>query len=328
MLDSQVKQMVELYYSLDIPEFDTDTSVIEVREILSRFSRSSLSATQPLSCEIKDHKVPTSFGEIKVRGYYPKNKKELAPILFFRGSGFVVDNIKDSDLFCNRLAEACHTFVLSIDYPLAPEFPFPSSLEGCYQVYLWALEHTEFVNLDSSKIVALGESSGACLLANLVQMIRDKGVKPLGYQILLYPITGADFETPSYQSFGSGYIMSKKKLSWYISQYLGSSENKNEIYAFPMNMEDLSHLPKTLILTAEFDPLCDDGSKYAQRLKGAGNLCEYINFSGMIHGFIKFSAVKRAQEGFDLLCKRIQNFQNSNEKPVSLFSPAPSSNFF
>lgn len=308
MLDSQVKQMIELYYSLDLPEFEEDMSVIQVREILSRFSKNSILPAQPPSCLIKDHVVFSSFGDIKVRGYYPKNKSESAPILFFRGSGFVVDNLKDSDSFCNRLAEACHTFVLSIDYPLAPEFPFPSSLEACYQVYLWALEHTEFINLDSSKIVALGESSGACLLANLTQMIRDKGVKPFGYQILLYPITGTDFETPSYKRFGSGYIMSKKKLNWYISQYLGSLETRKDLYAFPMNMEDLSNLPKTLILTAEFDPLCDDGAKYAQRLKAAGNVCEYISLSGMIHGFIKFSSVKRAQEAFDLLCNRILNF--------------------
>lgn len=307
MLDSQIKKLVELYYSMELPEFDQESTVEQVRSLITRFSRPSLVESEK-SGEIKEHRVPTSFGDIGIRGYYPPNKKELAPILYFRSSGFVVDNLKDSDAFCMRLAEATETFVLSVDYPLAPEFPFPSSLEACYQVYLWALEHTDFSNLDTSKVVVMGESSGGCLVANLAQLIRDKGTTPPGYQVLLYPITDSDLETSSYKRLDTGYILTRKKLEWYLSQYLGVLENKDQPYAFPMNMEDLTQLPKTLILTAEFDPLVDDGFKYSNKLKQAGNECEYLCFSGMIHGFLKFNDIKRTEEAFLALSNRIKNF--------------------
>ncbi len=308
MLDMQIKQLVEMYYAMELPEIKESTSVKEVRALMGRFSNSSLEQLVPTQCEIKTHKVSTTIGEIEVRGYYPKGELAPTPILFFRGAGFVVDNLKDSDGFCKRLAEASNTFVLSVDYPLAPEFPFPTSIEVSYEVYLWAVEHVEFSNQDASKIIVMGESSGGCLVGCLAQMLRDRKGPQMGYQILLYPVTDSNLESNSYQKLGSGYILTKAKMSWYLSQYLANKKDQKDLYAFPMNHQDLTRLPKTLLITAECDPLSDEGVLYGEKLKEAQNDCEVLSYPGMIHGFLKFRAIKKVEEAFLHLTNRIKSF--------------------
>ncbi len=308
MLDVQIKQLVDLYYAMELPEIKEDASVEDVRALMKRFSNSSIA--QPLSsqCKIKTFKVNTSIGEIQVRGYYPEGEIMLNPILFFRGAGFVIDNLQDSDAFCIRLAEATRTFVLSVDYPLAPEHPYPISLEASYEVYLWAVEHIEFSNSEASKIIVMGESSGGCLVGNLAQMLRDRKGPQMGYQILLYPVTDFNLEREAYQKLGSHYILTKNKMSWYLSQYLPEKEERNQRYAFPMNHEDLRGLPKTLIVTAECDPLSEEGISYGELLKEAQNDCEVVCYAGLIHGFMKFTAIKKVEEAFLHLTKRIEDF--------------------
>ncbi len=308
MLDVQIKQLVEMYYAMDLPEIKEDTSVEDVRALMGRFSKSALAQIVSSQCEIKTHKVSTTIGELQVRGYYPKGELAPTPILFFRGAGFVVDNLKDSDAFCMKLAESSKTFVLSVDYPLAPEHPYPTSIEVSYEVYLWAVEHLEFSNQDASKIIVMGESSGGCLVGNLAQMLRDRKGPQMGYQILLYPVTDFNLERESYQKLGSGYILTKNKMSWYLSHYLAHKKDQKELYAFPMNHEDLTELPKTLIITAECDPLSEEGILYGERLKEAQNDCEVVSYSGMIHGFMKFTAIKKVEEAFLHLTNRIQSF--------------------
>lgn len=305
MLDPQIKQMIELYESLNFPDLTQETSVEEVRAFFAQFSSNPLKQLKKSTSKIQDFKASTCAGDLRIRGYYPEKKGSTSPLLFFRGSGFVVNNFDDSDDFCIRLARETQRLILSIDYPLAPEHPFPESLEACFDVYKWAIEHATFASLDPKEIILMGESSGGCLVALLCSLIRDRGLSAPQKQILLYPILSPYYLKPSYQKYGKGYILTLKKLDWYLSHYTKNLKNEQKELAFPLFQKRFDQLPQTIIYNAQCDLLSDDGLEYAQKLIDAGVPCESQTFQGMIHGFIKFEGLKKPDEIFKKLCQSI-----------------------
>ena len=232
-------------------------------------------------------------------------------MFYFRSSGFVIDNFSDSDLFCSKLASHCETTVLSIDYPLAPENPFPDPVVASYETLLKIVSNADLFGVDSTGFVMIGESTGGCVAASVAQMLCDKKGPSIGYLVLLYPALDYDFTTDSYKSMGSGYILSEDKMRWYFSQYFKKEEDTQKKYALPMKAQDLSLLPKTLIITAQYDPLCDDGKNYAEALKKAGVSCEYICYKDLIHGFLKFNGFAVAENAFLDMVKKIRGFLRS-----------------
>ncbi len=320
MLDAQMKQIIELYESLDLPSLDEDTSVEELRAMMTQYSNNPLKKLQHIGEKIQDFKAPTLAGEVRIRGYYPERKVDSAPILFFRGSGFVVQNFEDSDDFCIRLAKETQKVILSVDYPLAPENPFPKSLEACLEVYQWAREHAEFANLDPKEMILIGESSGGCLVALLSALIRDRGLPSFKMQVLLYPILDHTFLAPSYEKYATGYIMTTAKLKWYLAHYQKGLSDDQKPFAFPLQHTQFKNLPPTLIYNAEYDPLCDDGKIYGEKLIEAGAPCKIETHKGMIHGFIKFKGLKAPDEIFKKLCQFLSSQTNlGSSKAVSPF---------
>ena len=167
--------------------------------------------------------------------------------------------------------------------------------------------------MDSTGFVLIGESTGGCIAASVAQMLRDKHGPSIGYLVLIYPVTDCDFSTNSYKKMGSGYILSEDKMRWYFSKYFEKEEDAQKPYAVPMNAKDFSNLPKTLIITAQYDPLCDDGKKYADALKEAGVSCEYLCYKDLIHGFLKFNGLAIAETAFIDIVKKIRTFLRSHE---------------
>lgn len=305
-LDHQIKKMVEYYYSLELPEFNDSTSVEVERERLRKFSQKATPQMSPNIKEVHDHQLDTEYGLIRVRAFYPKQNTVKKPIVHFRGSGFVIDNFDDSNLFCAKLASHCETTVFSVDYPLAPENPFPIPVEASYQALLKIIEKAKFFDIDSSGFILVGESTGGAIAACLSQMLRDRKGPKIGALVLIYPVTDSVFTTESYKKMKEGYILTQAKMRWYLSKYFKSEKDRSILYALPMNAHDFSNLPQTLILTAQYDPLCDDGKKYADKLKEAKVPCELICYKDLIHGFFKFNGYMPIEKAFLELVEKMK----------------------
>ena len=214
------------------------------------------------------------------------------PILvFFHGGGFVIGDLDSMDAPCRALANRAGCLVVSVDYRRAPEHKFPTATEDCYAAVRWVAENAASLNGDSARIAVGGDSAGGNLAAVVALMARDRGGPPLRYQLLIYPATNHDFTTASCQENAEGYFLTTADSRWFWSQYLRDENDAANPYASPLRAEDLSGLPPALIITAEYDPLRDEGEAYAERLRQAGVAAEAKRYDGMIHGFFQMGAV-------------------------------------
>ena len=185
--------------------------------------------------------------------------------------------------------------VVSVDYRLAPEFKFPIPFEDCYAATVWAAENAADLNADASRHAVGGDSAGGNLAAAVSIAARDRGGLPIVFQLLVYPVTAKDFQTGSYDSNSDGYLLSRDAMKWYWDHYLADDADASNPYAAPLAATDLSGLPPALVITAEYDPLCDEGEAYAEALQSAGGEATASRYDGMIHGFFSMSgAVDKA----------------------------------
>ncbi len=307
-LDFQIKELIKLYDSLGWVEYNKDTSVKVIRKRMKEFTKNASKNLDSKLKEIKDYTFETEHGPVRVRAFYPQTNTYARPIVYLRGCGFVVDNFEDSDELCSQIASLCQTPLFSIDYPLAPENPYPIPLDACYQTLMKLIQKASFFDIESRGFVLMGESSGACLAACLSQMLRDQHGPGIGYLVLIYPLTDSNFESESYESMGKGYILSEEKMRWYLSKYFKNPSDMSEKYALPMNADDFSNLPKTLVVTAHYDPLRSDGRAYADQLLQAGGDCEYLCYQELIHGFLKCTGVTNAKKALLDIIGRINLF--------------------
>ncbi|MEE2881323.1 MAG: alpha/beta hydrolase, partial [Chloroflexota bacterium] len=180
--------------------------------------------------------------------------------------------------------------VVSIDYRLAPETKFPGPAEDCYAATSWVFENASGLGIFGDRIAVGGDSSGGNLAAAVCLMIKDRGGPNLAMQLLVYPVTDWSFQTDSYVDNAEGYQLTKDTMIWYWDQYVSHDGDAQDPYAAPLKAPDLSGLPSALVITAEFDPLRDEGEAYANRLKDAGVPTSCTRYPGMIHGFFGMSA--------------------------------------
>jgi acetyl esterase len=181
--------------------------------------------------------------------------------------------------------------VVSVDYRLAPETKFPGPADDCYAATQWAVQHASQINGDPDRLAVGGDSAGGNLAAAVSLMARDRRGPSLAFQLLVYPVTHCNYTTNSYQNFAEGYMLTRASMQWYWNHYLQEAADATNPYAAPLVARDLSGLPPALVITAQCDPLCDEGAAYAQRLKEAGVPTTYSCYDGMIHGFFGMPAV-------------------------------------
>ena len=237
-----------------------------------------------------DHEVILKDHNIPVRVFMPRKEGDYSLMIFFHGGGFVTGNIDSYSRVCTRMANITEHIILSVDYRLAPEYPFPAGLEDCYAVVREVVKSGIFNNGPEDKLTLIGDSAGANLAAAVSLLARDRGEFKVDRQILLYPATNSDHSDaspyPSVKENGQDYLLTQKRMQDYIDLYVPDKRDLKNPYVAPVLAEDLTDQPETLIITAEYDLLRDEGEDYGRKLKLAGNKVEIYRLQDAIHGFI------------------------------------------
>lgn len=239
--------------------------------------------------------------EVPVRIYYPTGRSLQGnqPVtLFLHGGGFVLGSVDEYHIMVSKLARITGQIIVSVDYRLAPEHPFPAGLNDCYAVLCWLQDHGKEIGADTSRISVMGDSAGGNLATVLTLRCRDEGKIQPACQVLIYPgVTFLDTPYPSRvyfcRSSKMGYVLTEEFMRKVKTQYMGDEPNDRHPYLSPLEAELTAELAPALIITAECDPIRDGGRLYAKRLESAGVEVTHIEYSGMIHGFVSFHMVFR-----------------------------------
>lgn len=243
-------------------------------------------------------------GDLRLRVYAPFGPGPHPLLVFFHGSGFVLCSLDTHDGMCRNLCAGAGCVVLSVDYRLAPEAQFPAATEDCLFATRWAAAHAAEFGADTGRIVIGGDSAGGNLAAVTALRLRDEGGPALRGQLLIYPIT--DYPVPATASMlgnAEGYGLTREAVTWFWSHYLGPSGDGAHPYAAPLRASDLGRLPPALIVTAEFDPLRDEGEAYGARLEAAGVPARVMRWLGMNHGFLGWVGwIGGAGAGMEAVC--------------------------
>jgi acetyl esterase len=235
--------------------------------------------------EVVERSVPGPDGDIRARFYFPGEDRPWPLLVYFFGGGWVLGSLDAVDSVCRRLANAVPCAVVSVGYRRAPEHRFPAGLEDCFAATSWVVEHGASLGLDPDRVAVGGASAGGNLAAAVALLARERGGPRLAFQLLVYPLVDHAAETPSGREALDDPFFGPKDVAWCWSHYLADPSDGDSPFASPLRVADLERLPPALIVTAELDPLRDEGELYAERLRGAGVPTELVRFHGMVHGF-------------------------------------------
>jgi acetyl esterase len=231
-------------------------------------------------------------GPIAVRVYRPVKKETLPALMFFHGGGFVICNLDTHDRLCRSLANASGCAVVSVDYRLAPEHKYPAAVDDAYAATRYVAEHAAEFGIDPNRIAVGGDSAGGNLAAVVSLLARDRGGPRLKFQLLIYPLVDFEDKSPSMRQFGQGdHFLSIEGLDWFKETYLARADAAREPSVSPMNATDFRGLPPAMVITAECDPLRDQGEAYARKLEAAGVRVELKRYEGMIHPFLSLAGI-------------------------------------
>jgi len=287
-LDPQAKAVLDQFASMGGQQLH-EMSVAQARELI--LGMVALAGEPESIAQMENRTVPGPAGQIPVRIYTPVGTAPFPVLVYFHGGGWVIGNLDTHDGICRSLANRVGCLVVSVDYRLAPEHRFPAAPEDCYAATRWLAEHAGSLGGDKGRIAVGGDSAGGNLAAVVALMARDRGGPKLAFQLLVYPATDTDFETRSYRENSEGYFLTRADMVWFWNHYAPRDEDRRNPYAAPLRAASLRGLPPALVITAEFDPLCDDGNAYAARLREDGVPVRLSQQDGLIHGFFQMGAV-------------------------------------
>lgn len=238
---------------------------------------------------VEDRRIPGPAGEIPVRVYAPQGRGPFPLVAFFHGGGFVLCSLETHDELCRAICRDAGAVVVSVDYRLAPEAKYPAAADDCYAATAWCAAHAAELGADPARLAVAGDSAGGNLAAVTALRARDLGGPPIRHQVLIYPVTDCACDTPSYRENAQGYGLTAEAMRWFWSHYLASAAQGREPYACPARAPDAKGLPPATVITAEFDPLRDEGEDYAAQLRAAGVPVVLKRYDGMIHGFVSMA---------------------------------------
>ncbi|MGC2374534.1 MAG: alpha/beta hydrolase [Solirubrobacteraceae bacterium] len=286
-LDPQARALLDVMSAAGTPQPYT----LPIEEARERMRAAFVTRGDPIALpHVEDVSLPTPDGPLTMRLYRPA--AGVLPIaLFLHGGGWILNDLDTHDRLCRLLARRSRCLVASLDYRRAPEHPYPAALEDARRGYRWLLENAERLEADRSRVVLVGESSGATTATCLTLLLRDLGSEMPALQVLAYPVTDLCDRWPSYTERGTGYTLDREFALWSFRNYAPSFNGLEDPYLVPMMASDLKGLPRTFIMTAEFDPLRDEGIAYAQRLAAAGVKVEHVHADDQMHGFLLLDRV-------------------------------------
>ena len=285
-LDPQAQAVLDGMAASGAPELHT-LSVPDARQVI--LSMAAMGGESEAVSRVEDRQIPGPAGSIPIRIYALAGSGPFPVLVYFHGGGWVIGNIESHETVCRTLTNAAGCVTVSVDYRLAPEHKFPVGPEDCYAATQWVATNAATINGDPTRIAVGGDSAGGNLSAVVSLMARDRGGPKLVYPLLIYPATDYMPDTPSLRENGSGYFLTKDDMVWFWNHYLSSEAEAKHPHVSPLRADSLSGLPPALVITAEFDPLRDEGEMYAARLREAGVPAVTARYNGMIHGFLSMA---------------------------------------
>ena len=235
--------------------------------------------------EIRD----VQAGTILCRLYRPSVDTNLGLLVFFHGGGWVIGDLNSHDGVCRSLANKSGHAVLSVDYRLAPEHTFPAAFDDCVAAVKWASENAQALGIDNSRMAVGGDSAGG----NLAAAVALAEIVPLKFQMLIYPAVDMSMESPSINENANAPILTKSVMAWFVDHYMGSEGDRGSIAASPMlaSDEQLKRMPPAIVITAQFDPLRDEGEAYGKRLVESGVSATITRYNGAFHGLFNMITI-------------------------------------
>jgi acetyl esterase len=274
---------------VDLPALQ-DLPLDDARTMGVAFAQATASPAEPVA-HVEDRDLDTTVGPLRTRVYTPASGDAPRPVIaYFHGGGWVIMGIETHDGICRRLANATGAIVVSVEYRLAPEHRYPAALDDCFAATTWLAEHAADLGGDPARLAVAGDSAGGNLAAAVALRARTDGPRLIA-QVLAYPVCDAAQDTASYRDNGDGYMLTAKDMAWFWDCYLGPDGDPADPFASPLRAASVAGVAPALVLTAEYDPLRDEGEAYARHLDASDVPVQLHRFDGMLHGFLGMEAL-------------------------------------
>ncbi len=293
-LDPQAKAIIDLVVASGFGDLGPGTDPVAMRALMDQ-------AAMPSAIEIAevvDRTVPGPAGDIPVRIYRPESTSPLPIVVYFHGGGWVLGSLTTHDGICRGLADGVDAVVVSVDYRLAPEYRYPAAVEDSLAALRWVAEHAGSIGGDPNRLVVAGDSAGGNLAAIVAQEARVSG-PAIAFQLLVYPVTDHEFTSVSMEDNAVGYYLTRASMHWFYDLYLTDAAEGADPAVSPIRNPVLAGLPPAFVVTAEYDPLRDQGLAYVAAMRAAGNVVADRTYAGLFHGFFSMgSVIDAAQVAF------------------------------
>ena len=287
-LDPQADALIKQMAAAPGPKLE-EISPADARKLTANTFKMLAGAAEDVA-KIENRKIPGPAGEIPVRIYTPSGAGPFPMLVFYHGGGWTIGDLDTHDVACRSLTNGARCVTVSVDYRLAPENKFPAAVDDCYAATVWAAEHAKELGADPGRIAVGGDSAGGNLSAAISILARDRGKPAIKFQLLIYPATDGALDTYSHKTFRE-YFLTDAAVRYLWGCYLRDEADKKDPLASPALARSHKGLPPALIITAEFDPLRDEGEAYGEKLRAAGVPVSVTRYDGMIHGFFTMAGV-------------------------------------
>ncbi|HTO00951.1 MAG TPA: alpha/beta hydrolase [Microthrixaceae bacterium] len=308
-LNRRLQFMLEMSAKAGMDRASRPQSIEERRNDLLRASALAMPSRQGL--HVTNRHVPGPAGNIPVRLYRRYGLTDECPaIVYLHGGGWATGNLDSHDGSCRLLASESDCLVISVDYRLAPEHPFPAAIDDAVAAYRWSHQNSAELSIEPGRIGVMGDSAGGNIAAVIAQVTRDTDVPPPTAQCLIYPGTDMLMREPSHRLFADGFFLTNDAMKWYRDQYLPDTSDWTSPLASPIEQDDLSGIAPAFIVTAGFDPLRDEGRRYGERLAEAGVPVRYRCYDDMVHGFFGMGILPGGMEICSEICFAMGSLMN------------------
>lgn len=301
-LDPRLRERID-YEAASFPDLTT-LPIPEAREVVRRMAAETDRLAGPPSRveRVENRLIGPSSARFRLRLYFPKGRAAMSPTLaYLHGGGWVFGDLDTHDSLCREIAARSRIVVASVEYRLAPEHKFPAALDDGFAALQWLAgsEARDQFHLDAGRIAVGGDSAGGTMASVLSVLSRDRGSPPISGQVLICPVADYFPKTPSYSANASGFGLDTSFMPWMWEQYLTTPKQGEDPRVSPLHTPDFSHVAPALVITAEYDPLRDEGEALAERLRQARVPTRATRYQGMIHGFLDYRGI--VQEGWDAI---------------------------